>query len=125
MKCLFIVFNKLKIKKRKILFFIFGTQTLRHPNVTAPKRRHPNAGTQTTAPKRRHPNDGSQTPAPNRRHPDPNVLLRHGRLAVANICAGTVKKEHKNKLRRRENAIAAAAENHRQPQIKLKETNCC
>ena len=52
MKCLFIVFNKLKIKKRKILFFIFGTQTLRHPNdgtqTPAPKRRHPTAGTQTS-----------------------------------------------------------------------------
>ena len=56
MKCLFIVFNKLKIKKRKILFLYlapkcFGTQTLRHPN----------AGTQTLAPKRRHPTAGTQT----------------------------------------------------------------
>ena len=79
MKWLLIIFNKLKIKKQKILFFIFGTQTLRHPNVSAPKRygtqtlapkrRHPNAGTQTPAPKRRHPNAGTQTLAPKRRHP--------------------------------------------------------
>ena len=75
MKYLSIIFNKLKIKKRKILVFIFGTQTFRHPNVTAPKRWHPNAGTQTPAPKRRLPNAGTQPPVPKRRAPNLSSLI--------------------------------------------------
>ena len=73
----------------------YGTQTFRHPNVTAPKRRLPNDGTQTPAPKRRHPNAGTQTLAPKRRHPTAgtqmscSVIFRHPRICSADNRSST------------------------------------